>query len=364
MPEMLRALAAATTVVVTLSCAAPTKTKTTRKIDDTDDDCFYGCTSDAKRRASQPSATSELPRGLHDPATEQAQILRDAADMLDKARAALERGDRNRAELLFSTAELLVGADLLAPMAPSFRAGAPPRVTAPPHKVDVTAPRQPAAVGNTEADDDAEHVPPPRLAGSLHGTLKIDGRVASGAFGLITLEPLSGTWKPRTPKHLVIEQRGREFSPHLIAVSVGSTVSFPNFDPLFHNVFSTSPLNPFDLGLYKLGEAREVTFEHEGIARIGCNLHANMSAYVAVVADPAYVVTDDKGSFAFRHVKPGTYKLKAWSERSRAPITQQITIKPGPNEVNPSVTGDGPTGPQPDKFGGKRTLTPDLPNPR
>jgi hypothetical protein len=139
-----------------------------------------------------------------------------------------------------------------------------------------------------------------------------------------------------------------------MAISVGSTVAFPNFDPVFHNVFSTSPVTPFDLGLYKAGEAREFTFPKEGIVRLGCNLHANMSAYIAVVSAPAYVVTDNEGRFAFKHLPPGKYKLQAWSERSKAPITQDITIKAGRNQVTVGVSGDAAAGPQPDKFGGKR----------
>src|SRR6185369_1185077 len=129
---------------------------------------------------------------------------------------------------------------------------------------------------------------------------------------------------------------------------------FPNFDGFFHNVFSTSPLGAFDLGIYKMGEARAFTFEKEGIIRLGCNLHANMSAYIAVVSAPAYVVTDDKGGFAFKHLAPGKYKLKAWSERSKSPIEQEVTIKTGANQLKLGVAADGASGPPPDKFGGKR----------
>jgi hypothetical protein len=66
------------------------------------------------------------------------------------------------------------------------------------------------------------------------------------------------------------------------------------------------------------------------------------------------VVTDDKGAFSFKHLAPGKYKLKAWSEKSKAPITQDITINVGGNKVSVGVSGDAPTGPTPDKFGGKR----------
>jgi plastocyanin len=309
--------------------------------------------AEAKAPAPAPRPDPVKPARLG-PASEKAQLLREAAELLDKAGGQLERGNRNLAEQLFSTAELLVGAEALASLAPLFREGAPPRVTTPTQKVDLAAAPQPRVGGNSEADDEAAKVPPPKVElGNVTGTLQIDGKAAS-AFGLITLEPASGKWRPRAPKRVVVEQRGREFLPSLVAVPVGSTVSFPNFDTVFHNVFSTSPLAPFDLGLYKAGEAREYTFEKEGIVRLGCNLHANMSAYVAVVAAPAYTVTDDKGNFKFTRVIPGRYKLRAWSVKTGAPITQDITIKPGKNTFAVGVAADAPAGPPPDKFGGKR----------
>ncbi|TMQ19389.1 MAG: hypothetical protein E6J91_06315 [Deltaproteobacteria bacterium] len=319
-----------------------------------DDNCDYPPCSSALAPAAAPAPTAAAPARRTGPVAERAQLLREAADQLDKAQAALDNGNRNLAEQLFSTAELLVGPDVLAPIARQFREGAPPRVTTPTQKVDTSAPPQPRVAGSSEAEDEKEHVPPPRVEGSLTGMMQIDGHAVGGAFGLVTLEPVDGKWKPRPPRHVALEQRNREFLPHLMAISVGSTVSFPNFDPVFHNVFSTSPTSPFDLGLYKAGETREFLFPKEGIVRLGCNLHANMSAYIEVVAAPAYVVTDSDGRFAFKHLAPGRYKLKAWSERSKAPITQDLAIKAGKNQVTVGVTGDAPAGPQPDKFGGKR----------
>lgn len=299
-----------------------------------------------------PPSTVKLSAKLA-PVQERSEALRNASEQLLKAGQALDNGNKNLAEQLFSTAEIFVGPEALASLAPTFREGAPPRVTTPTQKIDTSAPPQPKAVGNSEAEDEAANVPPPRAIGSLTGTVQIDGKPISG-FGLVTLEPANGKWKPRTPKRGVIEQRGREFLPRVAAVAVGSTISFPNFDTVFHNVFSASPTSPFDLGIYKVGEAREYTFTKEGIIRLGCNLHANMSAYIAVVAAPSYVVTDEKGAFAFKRLSPGKYKLRAWSEKSKAPITQEITIKTGKNEVNVGVAADAPAGPVPDKFGGKR----------
>jgi len=339
-------------VAMTLACSAPAKPGPTEPKDEKD--CFYGCKPDDKAGKPAPPTAAAAPAVKRGPVAERAQLLREAADQLDRAQGALDNGNRNLAEQLFSTAELLVGPDVLAVIARQFRDGAPPRVTTPTQKIDPATAPQPKVSGSSEAEDERDRVPPPKVEASLTGMMQIDGRAASGAFGLVTLEPADGKWKPRTPKRLVVEQRGREFLPHLMAISVGSTVSFPNFDTVFHNVFSTSPLSAFDLGLYKVGEAREFTFQKEGIVRLGCNLHANMSAYIAVVAAPAYVVTDEAGKFAFKHLVPGKYKLKAWSERSKAPITQDLVIKAGPNDVKVGVTGDAVPGPQPDKFGGKR----------
>ena len=308
----------------------------------------------APAATSAPAPAPAPPAGKLTPTGERAQALREAADQLDKAGAALANGNKNLAEMLFSSAELLVGPDAVAQIAPLFREGAPPRVTAPTQKVDPHAAPQPKTLGSSEAEDAEAKVAPPKVEGSLSGSIQVAGKPLTGAFGLVTLEPASGKWPARTPKRRVVEQRNREFLPHVLAVPVGSTVSFPNFDGVFHNVFSTSPLAAFDLGIYKMGEAREFVFPKEGIIRLGCNLHANMSGYIAVVAAPAYVVTDDAGLFAFKHLAPGKYKLKAWSEKSKAPITQDITIKVGANTVNVGVAADAPEGHLPDKFGGKR----------
>ncbi len=354
-------LGAALAGVLATSCGGPSKPHpTSGKFEDCYYDCKPGQKTDATPAtpvatpASAPAPSPAPGAGKLTPTGEKAAVLRQAAELLDKAQTALDGGNKNLAENLFSTAELLVGVDALASLAETYRAGAPPRVTAPTEKVDVHVPAQPRTVGNSEAEDAEARVPPPPAEGSLTGSIQIDGKPLTGTFGLVTLEPASGKWKPRTAKRRVIEQRNREFLPHVTAIPVGSTVSFPNFDAFFHNVFSTSPLGAFDLGIYKMGEAREYTFQKEGIVRLGCNLHANMSAYIAVVAAPAYVVTDDTGHFAFKHLAPGKYKLKAWSERSKSPIEQEVTIKTGANKLDVGVAADAPAGKSPDKFGGAR----------
>ena len=298
---------------------------------------------------SPPAPTPGTKKRPLGPTREKAASLREAADLLDKAQAALDEGNRNLAEQLFSTAELLTGADAVADLAATFRAGAPPRVTTPTFKVEDKG-RQQRAVGNSDEDDKDK----PAERGSLDGSLKIGGQPPGGALAFVTLEPSGRRGKARAPKQRIMEQRDRQFAPRLMLVPVGSKVTFPNFDRVFHNVFSTSTAAAFDLGLYKEGQAREVTFSKEGIVRVGCNLHANMAATVVVIGAPHYVFVEDDGAFRFASLAPGKYKLRAWSEKSNEPVTQDVTIKAGKNTVSVGVAADGKSGPMADKFGSAR----------
>ena len=129
----------------------------------------------------------------------------------------------------------------------------------------------------------------------------------------------------RPPVQAEIGTSSKEFSPHVLVVPVGSTVSFPNHDPFNHNVFSLSEEHPFDLGLYGRDEVRSVRFERPGVVRVYCNVHAQMSALVLVRDTPWYTQPASDGSFLFRTVPPGSYTLHAWHERA-AEITRPLEV--------------------------------------
>lgn len=307
----------------------------------------------------------------HDPALAQrargiAQELRgsetkQAGELLELAVNARVRGQRSYADQLFSAAERMVPAGRLDPVAGLFREGAPERITTALKQMAADTPAQPKlAVGSSEDDTqngndadrkNATETKAPREAPQavLTGKMTIEG--GPNLLGVIALDPLKGHAGKRTPKQRIMEQRDRQFAPRLLAVPVGSTVSFPNFDPVFHNVFSLSPARAFDLGIFKNGEARDVTFAKEGLVRLGCNLHSNMAAHVVVVAAPHYVVTSPGGEFTFRKLPPGKYRMRAWGENSREPIVRTIDLHRGANTLDLTVARDEPEGPGTDKFG-------------
>jgi hypothetical protein len=98
---------------------------------------------------------------------------------------------------------------------------------------------------------------------------------------------------------------------------VGGTVDLPNLDLIFHNAFSNFSGQPFDVGLYAPRTSRSVTFRHPGIVRVFCNIHATMSAIIAVLNTPWYAVTLAGGQYAITGVPPGEYQLRIFHERAR-----------------------------------------------
>jgi plastocyanin len=109
-----------------------------------------------------------------------------------------------------------------------------------------------------------------------------------------------------------IQQLNRRFVPDTLVVPVGSTVSFPNHDPIFHNIYSISKTKSFDLGSYDKGQTRNVTFLKPGIVEIYCHLHPNMQATVVVTPNRWYAKPDRDGNYRIPDVPPGQYTLVAW----------------------------------------------------
>lgn len=109
-----------------------------------------------------------------------------------------------------------------------------------------------------------------------------------------------------------VQQLNRQFIPDIVVVPIGSSVSFPNMDPIFHDVYSLSKTRSFDLGAYDKGQTKRVTFAKPGIVDVYCHLHPNMAATVVVLANRFYARPDSDGHYRIADVPPGHYVLVAW----------------------------------------------------
>src|SRR5438094_3704655 len=114
--------------------------------------------------------------------------------------------------------------------------------------------------------------------------------------------------------HAVMDQRNETFVPHLLAVTTGTTVDFPNSDKFYHNVFSLSKPARFDLGRYAAGHSKSRRFDQPGIVRVFCEIHSHMNAFILVFGHPFFAITDADGRYHIDNVPPGTYNVVAWNE--------------------------------------------------
>jgi len=130
---------------------------------------------------------------------------------------------------------------------------------------------------------------------------------------------------PPAPMHAVLQQKNKAFEPHMLVVTKGSSVDFPNLDPWFHNVFSLFNGKRFDLGLYEAGTTRTVHFDREGISYIFCNIHPEMSAVVVVLPSQYFAIPDKRGEFSIASVPEGRYTLHVWNENALPATLQALS---------------------------------------
>lgn len=169
------------------------------------------------------------------------------------------------------------------------------------------------------------------FAGRIKGTVEVQGlRTPDNVVVYIAKMPEKDFDLSKTK--FVMDQRNLEFVPHVLPVPVGASIAFPNHDQVAHNVFSMSRTKSFNLGSYKPGESKTVVFDKPGIVELRCDVHAEMSAYILVMKNPYFAVTDENGNFEIpdeSYLKqaglegvadpaPGKYAVKTWHEKLKS----------------------------------------------
>lgn len=167
----------------------------------------------------------------------------------------------------------------------------------------------------------------PGLAAQIEGVVKPQGlRSADGILVYIVKVPLKS---PAPQKRKLMDQWELTFAPHMLPVLAGTTVVFPNNDKVAHNVFSLSLAKKFNLGSYKTGESKTVLFDQPGMVDLRCDVHQEMNAFILVLKNPFFALTDKDGRFSIpgaESLAPGKYLIKTWHEKLRT-AKNRIEIK-------------------------------------
>ena len=166
-------------------------------------------------------------------------------------------------------------------------------------------------------------------AGTVHGHVKVTvkGAMKPDASGLVLY--LVGFNEPAAAAVPQLEMRDKVFKPVVVPITVGQTVSFPNNDSVFHNVFSASATRSFDLGQYKNGESKTKAFAAPGVVDVYCNIHPQMAATIMVLPNRRWALTGKDGKFNLEGVPVGTWTLYAYSRYADKPVKREVTVVAG-----------------------------------
>jgi hypothetical protein len=170
--------------------------------------------------------------------------------------------------------------------------------------------------------------------GTVTGGVKVlaDGVERADAGGVLVYVTGFREPPPRAPSPAIV-QHDKRFEPPLVAITAGQEVSFPNADPFFHNVFSPSPTQRFDLGQYKMGETKTRLFPQPGFIEVYCNIHPQMAATILVLPNRRFTITEPDGSYRIAGVPAGTWRVFAYDRQSSVPAQADVTVAAGGTAV-------------------------------
>jgi len=135
----------------------------------------------------------------------------------------------------------------------------------------------------------------------------------------------------------VLDQKGCQYSPHVLPVMIGQQMKIKNDDTFLHNVHSLAAINPafnFAQPNKDAGKAVDPPKAAE-IIKVKCDVHPWMSAWILVVNNPFFAVTKPDGTFEIKGLPDGDYTFNVFHEKyATTPIEVKASVKGGKAEIN------------------------------
>jgi plastocyanin len=146
------------------------------------------------------------------------------------------------------------------------------------------------------------------------------------ANAVVVLKDAKGT---ATPGQVKFDQKGCDYSPHVLAFPAGSTVDIMNDDGILHNIHTYSKVNPpFNMAQPKFKKEIQQKIDKPEIIKVSCDAHGWMHGWWYVTDTPYFAVTDDNGNFTIKDVPPGNYTIEVWQEKLGTQ-DQKVDVKAG-----------------------------------
>jgi len=127
----------------------------------------------------------------------------------------------------------------------------------------------------------------------------------------------------------VLDQLHCDFVPHVLAIMAGDSIAVVNSDPIIHSTHGYTGIHTmFNIATPTKDEKYYIHFPQESTVRCICDAgHPWMEAYIHILPNPYFTITDEDGSFSTNNIPPGTYTVKysheLWNE-----TTMTVTIPP------------------------------------
>ncbi len=165
----------------------------------------------------------------------------------------------------------------------------------------------------------------PLVAGEIHGKVECHG-VKDCADAVVYVAAITGKTFPPPAEHAKMDQLNLVFHPHVLPLLAGTTVDFLNSDAVLHNVFSPDACaDKFNLGTWPKGQTKSYTFKKECVASLLCKVHAEMEAFVVVVATPYFALAKADGTYVLANVPDGAYTVKVWHPKLKG-VQKPVTV--------------------------------------
>jgi len=165
--------------------------------------------------------------------------------------------------------------------------------------------------------------------GTITGTVTVTGQ-STNADAIVYVEHAPGPFKPPA-EPAVMDQKNLKFIPHVLPIVIGTTVKFKNSDSVAHNVFSPDH-EKYNLGTFSNGESKDHAFNK--CAKFPCAyvqlcmIHPEMEAYIVVLENPYFGVTDAAGHYTVKDVPSGKYTLVVWHPKAKGKL-EAVNVEAG-----------------------------------